>query len=97
MENIFSSPDMMKQLPKETKSFESVDAFWKKHMLRTWEDPHALKGATRNGLKELFQKHNATLEGILRSLENFLETKRSVSMSGFLCPVLKLIAHVSFL
>ena len=79
LENIFSSPDLTKQLPKETKSFESVDTFWKKQMLRTWEEPHAMKAATRNGLKELFQKHNATLDSIQKSLEQFLETKRNVS------------------
>ena len=76
LETIFSAPDISRQLPMEAKQFTVVDNFWKEEMKRVNEDNNALKAGTKPGLREKFQKHNATLDVIQKSLEDYLETKR---------------------
>jgi len=77
LEAIFSSPDIVKQLPKAAKSFKTVDISWKTVMKATAEEPNALKAATFTGRKAMFEAHNAALDEIQKSLEDYLETKRS--------------------
>ena len=50
--------------------------FWREEMRRVNEDNNALKAGTKPGLREKFAKHNATLDVIQKSLEDYLETKR---------------------
>ncbi|KAF1777676.1 P-loop containing nucleoside triphosphate hydrolase [Phytophthora cactorum] len=68
LENIFSAPDIQRQLPDASKVFSHVDASWKSIMRRTNENPHVLR-------RGLFP-HNAHLDKIQKNLEDYLETKR---------------------
>jgi dynein heavy chain len=76
LETIFSAPDIQRQLPNESKLFFNVDSSWKDIMKRTNENPNCLKAGTHVGLLETFVKHNAALDKIQKSLEDYLETKR---------------------
>ncbi|KAG6586851.1 Dynein heavy chain [Phytophthora cinnamomi] len=76
LENIFSAPDIQRQLPDASKVFSHVDASWKTIMRRTNENPHVLTSGTFPGIKETLQQHNAHLDKIQKNLEDYLETKR---------------------
>ncbi|KAK1945609.1 Dynein heavy chain 6 [Phytophthora citrophthora] len=76
LENIFSAPDIQRQLPDASKIFSHVDASWKTIMRRTNENPHVLTSGTFPGIKETLQQHNAHLDKIQKNLEDYLETKR---------------------
>ncbi|XP_064622088.1 dynein axonemal heavy chain 6-like isoform X2 [Lineus longissimus] len=78
IEQIFSTPDIQRQLPNEAKLFISVDKSWKDIMRRTEDRPNALKSATAPGVYEMLQSANANLEKIQKCLEDYLETKRLV-------------------
>ena len=79
LESIFGGGgDIMKQLPKETKSFKQVDSMWRELMKKTNVDPSALKAATAKGLLEQFQKANLALDNIQKNLEDYLESKRAL-------------------
>ncbi|KAG9395747.1 Dynein heavy chain and region D6 of dynein motor [Carpediemonas membranifera] len=75
LEVIFGAADIQRQLPTEAKLFDNADRFWKKTMLTTRDFPNALAAATTAGLCDEFKEHNATLEKIQKSLEEYLETK----------------------
>ncbi|GBG25533.1 Dynein heavy chain 6, axonemal [Hondaea fermentalgiana] len=77
LESIFSAPDIQRQLPQESKLFAKIDASFRENMRRTADDPNCIKSCTRPGLRETLQKHNANLEKIQKSLEDYLETKRA--------------------
>ncbi|TMW63012.1 hypothetical protein Poli38472_005630 [Pythium oligandrum] len=76
LENIFSAPDIQRQLPDASKIFQHVDASWKTIMRRTFETPHVLTAGTFPGIKETLQQHNTHLDRIQKNLEDYLETKR---------------------
>ncbi|DAZ98018.1 TPA: hypothetical protein N0F65_004508 [Lagenidium giganteum] len=76
LENIFSAPDIQRQLPDASKIFSHVDTSWKTIMRRTNENPHVLTAGTFPGIKETLQQHNAHLDRIQKNLEDYLETKR---------------------
>ncbi|CAH1791320.1 unnamed protein product [Owenia fusiformis] len=78
LEQIFSTPDIQRQLPSEAKMFASVDKSLKDIMRKTEDRPNALKAATAAGVLEMLQAANANLEKIQKCLEDYLETKRLV-------------------
>ncbi|XP_035825271.1 dynein heavy chain 6, axonemal [Aplysia californica] len=78
LEQIFSTPDIQRQLPSEYKLFMSVDKAWKDIMRRTEDRPNALKSAITPGTLDTLQQANANLEKVQRCLEDYLETKRFV-------------------
>ncbi|XP_074663059.1 dynein axonemal heavy chain 6-like [Tubulanus polymorphus] len=78
LEQIFSTPDIQRQLPTESKMFSQIDRHWKDIMRRTEDRPNALKSATSPGVLEMLQSNNANLEKIQKCLEDYLETKRIV-------------------
>lgn len=67
----------------ESKRFAAVDRSWKSIMKRTYNHPKALEAGTIKGLKETLVRHNEVLEGIQKSLENYLEKKRCVERCCF--------------
>ena len=75
LETIFSSPDIVRQLPAAAKMFQAIDKSWKNIMKQT-NDPLALKACCVKDRKETLQSHNAGLDKIQKSLEEYLETKR---------------------
>ncbi|XP_033124826.1 dynein heavy chain 6, axonemal-like [Anneissia japonica] len=78
LEQIFSTPDIQRQLPSEAKLFIQVDKSWKEVMRRTEDRPNALRAATAPGVLEILQANNSNLEKIQKCLEDYLETKRLV-------------------
>ena len=77
LETIFSAPDIQRQLPVESKKFFAVDTFWKHLLIKTNDEPNAIKACTVNGLRDKFKDHNESLDRIQKSLEDYLETKRA--------------------
>jgi dynein heavy chain, axonemal len=77
LETIFGAEDIKRQLPEESKRFTGVDRSWRAIMKRTNGNPLALVAGTVKGLKETLVRHNEVLEQIQKSLEDYLETKRS--------------------
>ncbi|KAL5008122.1 hypothetical protein ScPMuIL_013703 [Solemya velum] len=78
LEQIFSTPDIQRQLPSEFKLFSQVDKAWKDIMRRVEDRPNALKSAIAPGTLDTLQSANANLEKIQKCLEDYLETKRLV-------------------
>ena len=76
LENIFSAPDIQKQLPRETTKFQGVNSFWKDHMLRTSKNPAVIETCVSEGLLDKFKKNNKILEEIKKSLDEYPESKR---------------------
>jgi dynein heavy chain len=76
LESIFSSPDIIRQLPGPAKNFHAVDKSFRSVMKATADEPNALKCCTVRDRKELFASHNAKLDQIQKDLEDYLETKR---------------------
>ncbi|XP_021344241.1 dynein heavy chain 6, axonemal-like, partial [Mizuhopecten yessoensis] len=69
LEQIFSTPDIQRQLGPEHKMFTGVDKAWKDIMRRVEDRPNALKSALASGTLETLQTGNGTLEKIQKSLE----------------------------
>jgi dynein heavy chain len=78
LQPIFDSPDIMKQLPQETKRFKSVDSTWKQQITLAKANPSILAVCSKEGLKEKFQEANKNLEIVQKGLSDYLEKKRSV-------------------
>lgn len=77
LETIFSSPDIVRQLPGPSKTFQAVDKSWKSIMKSTNDEPNALKAGTQDkSRRDTFKSHNANLDQIQKDLEDYLETKR---------------------
>ena len=80
LETIFGAEDIQKQLPAESQKFMLVDRSWKALMIRSNNDPkvlsclHPLDSGT--SMLQTFIVNNEVLESILKSLEEYLETKR---------------------
>ena len=54
LQPIFDSPDIMKQLPTETKRFKSVDSKWRFCLQKCFENPNILWNCSQDNLKESF-------------------------------------------
>jgi len=78
LQPIFDSPDIMKQLPQETKRFKSVDSTWRQQINLAKASPGILTVCCKEGLKEKFQEANKNLEIVQKGLADYLEKKRSV-------------------
>lgn len=76
LEPIFSSDDIMKQIPTEGRLFKTVDATWIDSMAQTAQDPALLSVVQRPNLLESLIDANAKLEVIQKGLSDYLETKR---------------------
>ena len=76
LEPIFSSEDIMAQMPAEGKLFQQVDKNWKDIMRNTVKNPKVLAATGQAGLLEKLRTSNALLEKILKGLNAYLEKKR---------------------
>jgi dynein heavy chain len=76
LEPIFSSDDIMRQMPVEGRLFKAVDSIWRENMSMLVTDPGALETARRPGLLSALECANEKLETIQKGLNAYLETKR---------------------
>ncbi|KAJ0395885.1 hypothetical protein P43SY_002016 [Pythium insidiosum] len=76
LEAIFSSEDIMRQMPTEARRFASVDALWRKTMEDTAADPNFMTVCAMDKLLQKFQKANEKLDEIQKGLNDYLEMKR---------------------
>eukprot|EP00105_Crassostrea_gigas_P043640 XP_019927788.1 PREDICTED: dynein heavy chain 12, axonemal isoform X3 [Crassostrea gigas] len=76
LEPIFSSEDIMQQMPEEGRLFQIVDKNWKDVMRHTTKEPKVLLATNLPGLLEKLQDSNNLLDKIMKGLNAYLEKKR---------------------
>jgi dynein heavy chain len=76
LEPIFSSEDIMNQMPEEGRKFKLVDFNWRKMMETMNHDRHIMVVVDIPNLLMDLQKSTVYLEEILKGLNSYLEVKR---------------------
>uniref|UniRef100_A0A3Q3B332 Dynein axonemal heavy chain 12 n=1 Tax=Kryptolebias marmoratus TaxID=37003 RepID=A0A3Q3B332_KRYMA len=76
LEPIFSSQDIMQQIPEEGRLFQTVDKNWKEIMRHCVKDPKVLPATSLPGLLGKLQDSNTYLDSIMKGLNAYLEKKR---------------------
>uniref|UniRef100_A0A667J1Y3 Dynein axonemal heavy chain 3 n=1 Tax=Lynx canadensis TaxID=61383 RepID=A0A667J1Y3_LYNCA len=75
LEPIFSSEDIIAQMPEEGRKFATVDSYWKSLMSQV-KDTRVLVAADQPRMAERLQEANLLLEDIQKGLNDYLEKKR---------------------
>ncbi|TPX70976.1 hypothetical protein CcCBS67573_g06369 [Chytriomyces confervae] len=76
LEPIFSSEDIMRQMPAEGKRFTTVNKTWKDIMAHTALDRRVLYVTALPGLLDKLKESNSDLDMIQKGLNQYLELKR---------------------
>ena len=76
LEPIFSSADIVKQMPEEGEKFASVDASWRDVMSRAVAAPAALPLGRDSEALDSLRECNGLLDEIQKGLAAYLEKKR---------------------
>jgi dynein heavy chain len=76
LEPIFSSDDIMKQLPTEGQKFKACDRQWRKLLKIAYENPICLQFTETPDVLSIFTQSFNTLEQVQKGLSDYLETKR---------------------
>jgi dynein heavy chain, axonemal len=76
LEPIFSSDDIMRQMPTEGKNFKAIDRTWRKIMLHTHSDLRVLQATDYPDFLKVLKTSLEQLETIQKGLNMYLEKKR---------------------
>ena len=76
LEPIFSSEDIIAQMPEEGRKFHAVDKSWRTIMTTAVQDTHALVVTDQPNMLESLKHANGLLEEIQKGLNKYLEVKR---------------------
>ncbi|KAF7662821.1 hypothetical protein LDENG_00225550 [Lucifuga dentata] len=76
LEPIFSSEDIMQQIPEEGCLFKAVDKNWREVMKHCVKDSKILPATSMPGLLEKLLDSNRLLDNIMKGLNAYLEKKR---------------------
>lgn len=77
LQPIFDSPDIAKQLHKESKNFKFTDNFWRVFINRAKQNPNVMRICQIQQLLDKIKDSNNSLDLIQKSLNNYLESKRA--------------------
>ncbi|XP_076256705.1 dynein heavy chain 3, axonemal [Rhynchophorus ferrugineus] len=76
LEPIFSSEDIMRQMPTEARHFKTVDRVWRSIQAHTIKDTHVLVATEYKNMLTLLRENNKLLDEIQKGLNDYLEKKR---------------------
>ncbi|KAH1026251.1 hypothetical protein HUJ05_010798 [Dendroctonus ponderosae] len=76
LEPIFSSEDIMRQMPTEARHFKTVDRVWRSVQAHTVKDTHVLVATEYKNMLPLLRENNRLLDEIQKGLNDYLEKKR---------------------
>ncbi|EDW73522.2 uncharacterized protein Dwil_GK16602 [Drosophila willistoni] len=76
LEPIFSSEDIMRQMPLEGRNFKAVDKTWRRIMKHTLKDRHVMAATEYPDMLDIFTKAIEDLETVQKGLNTYLEQKR---------------------
>ncbi|GFS75037.1 dynein heavy chain 12, axonemal [Trichonephila clavipes] len=76
LEPIFSSADILQQMPREGALFQAVDRIWRNIMKVTNEKPHVLENTSTPEVYNSLLNCNDMLDKINKGLNSYLEMKR---------------------
>lgn len=76
LEPIFSSDDIMRQMPVEGRNFKAVDRTWRKILENTFSDRRVIQATDYPQLLQILRKAFDDLEGVQKGLNTYLEKKR---------------------
>ncbi|XP_071052042.1 dynein axonemal heavy chain 3 isoform X2 [Onthophagus taurus] len=76
LEPIFSSEDIMRQMPTEARNFKQVDKTWRHIMANTMLDIHVLAATDYPNMLQQLRDCNNLLDQVQKGLNNYLEKKR---------------------
>ena len=77
LESIFSSDDINRQLPVESKRYQTMERIWRKVMMSAIDCPQVITLCPDNRLLENLHECNKLLEQVQKGLSEYLETKRN--------------------
>ncbi|CRK98972.1 CLUMA_CG011958, isoform A [Clunio marinus] len=73
---IFTSKDIVAQMPEEGRYFVQVDNIYKRYMMAVVKEPNVMETAAQPGLLESMIEANGMLEKVIVGVNNYLEKKR---------------------
>ncbi len=83
--SVFSSGDISKQMPAESKRFKAINQQWLKIMERAHEQKNVIQCCTNDILKNSLGPLQEGLEFCQKKLENYLESKRNIFPRFYFC------------
>ncbi|XP_075235019.1 sterile affecting ciliogenesis [Lycorma delicatula] len=78
LEPIFTSEDITKQLPQESKKFNMMERTWRRLMKLAFNNPNLMNICSDKRMLDSFKECNKLLELVQKGLSDYLEMKRSV-------------------
>eukprot|EP00667_Euglena_gracilis_P000017 EG_transcript_17 len=77
LEFIFSSDDIKRQLPEESRTFAKIDNDFRNLTTKAHNEKNCLRLCTEEGVLEMLKRDNQLLDFVQKRLEDYLETKRA--------------------